>query len=40
MFQRNISTLFLNNCKSIHKPEYEDFVESDRQAREFAKSLV
>ena len=30
----------LNNCKSIHKPEYEDFVESDRQAREFAKSLV
>ncbi len=30
----------LNNCISIQKPEYEDFVESDRQAREFAKSLV
>ena len=30
----------LNNCTSIQKPEYEDFVESDRQAREYAKSLV
>ena len=30
----------LNNCKSIQKPEYEDFVESDRQAREYAKSLI
>jgi 1-deoxy-D-xylulose-5-phosphate reductoisomerase len=30
----------LNSCISIQKPEYEDFVESDRQAREYAKSLV
>ena len=30
----------LNNCISIQKPEYEDFVESDRQAREYAKSLI
>ena len=30
----------LNNCTSIQKPEYEDFVESDRQAREYAKSLI
>jgi 1-deoxy-D-xylulose-5-phosphate reductoisomerase len=30
----------LKTCKSIQKPEYEDFVESDRQAREYAKSLI
>ena len=34
----NEETLF--NCKCISKPEYEDFVESDREAREFAAGLV
>ena len=30
----------LNHCKCISKPKYEDFVESDREARVFARSLI
>jgi 1-deoxy-D-xylulose-5-phosphate reductoisomerase len=34
----NEETLF--NCKNIAKPEYEDFVKSDREAREYAAGIV
>lgn len=30
----------LNNCVSKRNPEYEDFVQSDREARDYAKSLI
>ncbi len=30
----------LENCASIQKPDYEDYVESDRCAREFAQKLI
>ena len=30
----------LNNCVSKRNPEYEDFVQSDMEARDYAKSLI
>lgn len=30
----------LNNCKCRQNPEYEDFVQSDHEAREYAASLI
>ncbi len=36
----SINEQTLNHCQCIQKPEYEDFVESDRLARLFAASLI
>ena len=30
----------MNNCTSKKNPEYEDYVESDKEAREYARALI